>query len=99
MPFLERFLSLSARPLLISVNALVVPLRALNTTMVGSSLCITRSPTCCIFSGLPMQVPPNFITFILLCVKVANIVAETGLVLCLLAGSVSGFGIPLRALK
>jgi hypothetical protein len=45
-------------------NALVVPLSALNTTITGSSPFVTSSATWNILSGLPTEVPPNFITFI-----------------------------------
>jgi hypothetical protein len=44
---------------------LVVPERALNTTIVGSSSRVISVATWCILSGLPTEVPPNFITFIL----------------------------------
>jgi hypothetical protein len=45
-------------------NAFVVPLNALNTTIVGSSVLVINPATWFIRSGLPTDVPPNFITFI-----------------------------------
>src|SRR5690349_14556078 len=45
-------------------SALVVPLSALSTTILGSSSRRINCATCCILSGFPTEVPPNFITFI-----------------------------------
>src|ERR1700730_1024909 len=47
----------------ISTNAFVVPLRALKTTIFFSGSPVMSFATSCIHSGLPTDVPPNFITF------------------------------------
>src|SRR5450755_3509638 len=48
----------------ISTRALVVPLRALKTTIFFSGSAVMSFATSCIRSGFPTEVPPNFITFI-----------------------------------
>src|ERR1700744_2364286 len=48
----------------ISTRELVVPLRALSTRIVGSASAVISWLTWRILSGLPTEVPPNFITFI-----------------------------------
>src|SRR5580658_5052766 len=48
----------------ISTRALVVPLRALSTTIFGSASAVISWLTWYILSGFPTEVPPNFMTFI-----------------------------------
>src|SRR6185437_10863870 len=48
----------------ISTSALVVPLRALRTTIFGSVSAVMSWLTWCILSGFPTEVPPNFMIFI-----------------------------------
>src|SRR5580658_5905729 len=50
----------AAMALPISTRALVVPLRALSTTIFGSVSAVINWLTWCIRSGLPTEVPPNF---------------------------------------
>src|SRR5580704_11708192 len=59
----------------ISTRALVVPLRALSTTIFGSASAVISWLTWYILSGFPTEVPPNFMTFIsrLLFFGIANI--------------------------
>jgi hypothetical protein len=59
LQFVDEFLSLFA----LSTRALVVPPRALSTTMVRTDLsAVINWLTWRIRSGLPTEVPPNFIT-------------------------------------
>src|SRR5690554_7879694 len=46
------------------IKALVVPESADNTTIFLSLSFVIRLFTCCILSGLPTEVPPNFMIFI-----------------------------------
>src|SRR4030095_227704 len=50
---------------MISTNALVVPDNAERTTIVGSACEVTSDTIWCIRSGLPTDVPPNFMIFII----------------------------------
>src|SRR4030095_2315091 len=50
---------------MISTNALVVPDNAESTTIVGSFCDVTSDTIWCIRSGLPTDVPPNFMIFII----------------------------------